>query len=203
VAWEVRGDWSVFQHTVSRHLRTNAEDVEWIWESFVCSLYKFICRHFFELQIPCSAVHKVLHTCLRLHAYKIQIVQAVRPSDHLLNFAFATDILEWVSGGGGLLTRVVFTVKAAFCVSGRISCYSVRTWCRQKPHVLTHLNPVCWRTLPISIKLLCHSCTDGLLDCVLWHLKVCSSLNEAWHSQPSPGVSIFTFAVTKLITINK
>ena len=35
-----------------------------------------------ELAIPRSTVRKVLHKRLRLHAYKLQIVQALKPDDH-------------------------------------------------------------------------------------------------------------------------
>ena len=35
-----------------------------------------------ELAIPRSTVHKVLHKRLRLHAYKLQIIQALKPNDH-------------------------------------------------------------------------------------------------------------------------
>ena len=35
-----------------------------------------------ELAIPRSTVYKVLHKRLRLHAYKLQIIQALKPDDH-------------------------------------------------------------------------------------------------------------------------
>ena len=35
-----------------------------------------------EFAIPRSTVHKVLHKRLRLHAYKLQIVQVLKPDDH-------------------------------------------------------------------------------------------------------------------------
>ena len=35
-----------------------------------------------KLAIPRSTVHKVLHKRLWLHAYKLQIVQALKPDDH-------------------------------------------------------------------------------------------------------------------------
>ena len=41
-----------------------------------------------ELAIPRSTVHKVLHKRLRLHAYKLQIVQAIKPDDHPRRAAF-------------------------------------------------------------------------------------------------------------------
>ena len=42
-----------------------------------------------ELAIPRSTVHKVLHKQIRLHAYKLQIVQALKPDDHPCQAAFA------------------------------------------------------------------------------------------------------------------
>ena len=44
-----------------------------------------------ELAIPRSPVFKVLHKRLRLHAYKLQIVQALKPDDHLRRPGFADD----------------------------------------------------------------------------------------------------------------
>ena len=45
-----------------------------------------------ELAIPRSPVHKVLHKRLRLHAYKLQIVQALKPDDHPRQAAFTLHI---------------------------------------------------------------------------------------------------------------
>ena len=45
-----------------------------------------------DLAIPRSTVHKVLHKRLRLHAYKLQIVQALKPDDHPCRTAFAEKI---------------------------------------------------------------------------------------------------------------
>ena len=45
-----------------------------------------------ELAIPRSTVHNILHKQLRLHAYKLQIVQAVKPDDRPRRAAFAEEI---------------------------------------------------------------------------------------------------------------
>ena len=47
-----------------------------------------------ELAIPRSTVYKVLHKRLRLHAYKLQIVQVLKPDDHPRRAAFAEKILQ-------------------------------------------------------------------------------------------------------------
>ena len=36
---------------------------------------------FTQLQIPRSAIHKVLHRSVRLYAYKVQLLQALKPED--------------------------------------------------------------------------------------------------------------------------
>ena len=50
-----------------------------------------------ELAIPRSTVYKVLHKRLRLHAYKLQTVQALKPDDHPRRAAFAEEILRQLS----------------------------------------------------------------------------------------------------------
>ena len=43
-----------------------------------------------KLAIPGSTIHKVLHKLLWLHAYKLQIVQALKPDDHPRRDAWPT-----------------------------------------------------------------------------------------------------------------
>lgn len=47
-----------------------------IQASFVLNLQKSIFRNSRELQMARSTMHKLLHKHLRLHVYKIQILQA-------------------------------------------------------------------------------------------------------------------------------
>ena len=54
-----------------------------------------------ELAIPRSTVHKVLHKRLRLHAYKLQIVQALKPDDRPRRAAFAEEILQRIDDDNG------------------------------------------------------------------------------------------------------
>ena len=71
-----------------------------------------------ELVIPRSIVHKVLHKRLRLHAYKLQIVQALKPDDHHRRAAFAEEILQRIDDND-YLNSVVFSDEATFHVSGK------------------------------------------------------------------------------------
>jgi hypothetical protein len=55
-----------------------------------------------ELQIPRSTVHKVLHSGLKLHVYKIQMVQALQPDDGP-HQDFAMEMLDHTSNDTGFL----------------------------------------------------------------------------------------------------
>ena len=69
------------------------ETVDAVGVAFQCSPRKSICVASNELAILRSTVHKVLDERLRLHAYKLQIVQALKPDDHPRRAAFAEEIL--------------------------------------------------------------------------------------------------------------
>ena len=67
-----------------------------------------------ELAIPRSTVHKVLHKQLRLHAYKLQIAQALKPDDHPRRAAFAEEILKRIDDDNDYLNSVVFFRRSNF-----------------------------------------------------------------------------------------
>ena len=73
-----------------------------------------------ELAIPRSTVYKVLHKRLRLHAYKLQIVQALKPGDYPRRAAFAEEILQRIDDENDYLNSVVFSDEATFHVSGKV-----------------------------------------------------------------------------------
>ena len=62
--------------------------------AFHCSPRKSIRGASNKLAIPRSIVHKVLHKQLPLYAYKLQIVQALKPDDRPRPAAFAEEIFQ-------------------------------------------------------------------------------------------------------------
>ena len=62
-------------------LRTSEEDVEQIRQSCIRSPKKSIARRSVALGIPKSTIQNVLQTSLRLHAYKIELKQEIKPED--------------------------------------------------------------------------------------------------------------------------
>jgi len=61
--------------------RTSEEDVERIRQSCIRSPKKSTARRSVTLGIPKTTIQNVLHKHLRLHAYKIQLKQEIKPDD--------------------------------------------------------------------------------------------------------------------------
>ena len=61
--------------------RTSEEDVERIRQSYIRSPKKSTARRSITLGIPKTTIQNVLHKRLRLHAYKVQLKQEIKPDD--------------------------------------------------------------------------------------------------------------------------
>ena len=61
--------------------RASEENIERVRQAFQRSPMKSIRTAYKKLELPRSTVHKVLHKNLRLHAYKVQMLQALQPND--------------------------------------------------------------------------------------------------------------------------
>ena len=81
-----------------------------------------------ELAIPRSTAHKVSHKQLRLHAYKLQIVQALKPGNHPRRAAFAEEILKRIDDDNDYLKSVVFSDEATFHVFRKVNKHNIRIW---------------------------------------------------------------------------
>ena len=81
-----------------------------------------------ELAIPKSTVHDVLHKKLRLYAYKLQIVQSLKPDDKPKRFNFATDMLRSIEIDPNFLNRICFSDEATFHVCGTVNRHNSRIW---------------------------------------------------------------------------
>jgi hypothetical protein len=85
-----------------------------------------------ELRIP----QNILHKRLRLCAYKVQLVQALEPDDHLRRAAFATEMLQRIDEGNDYLTQVSSSDEATFHTSGKVNRHNVRIWGLENPRVV-------------------------------------------------------------------
>ncbi|PNF20692.1 hypothetical protein B7P43_G00325, partial [Cryptotermes secundus] len=77
----------------------------------------------------------VLHKRLRLRAYKIQMIHALKPSDHVARTNFAVDLLERTGASPDFLLQVCFSDETVFRASGVVHRYNHRIWGSQNQHV--------------------------------------------------------------------
>ncbi|PNF24397.1 hypothetical protein B7P43_G09698 [Cryptotermes secundus] len=119
--------------------RTSEENDGRIREAFQRSPRKSIRAVCLKLQIPLSTVHGALHKRLRLTAYKIQMIHALKPSDQVARTNFAVDLLERIDASPDFLCQVGFSDGATFRVSGAVNRYNCRIWGSQNPYVTCEL----------------------------------------------------------------
>ncbi|KAJ4436638.1 hypothetical protein ANN_16769 [Periplaneta americana] len=92
-----------------------------------------------ELAIPKSTIHDVLHKRLRLHAYKIQLVQKLKPNDLPARYDFASDMPLKIDIENGYLQKVVFSDESTFHVCGIVNRHNCLIWGSENPHVVREL----------------------------------------------------------------
>ena len=108
-------------NTRSWQPRTSEENIEHVRQAFQRSPMKSIRTAAKQLELPYSTVHKVLHRNLRLHAYKVQMLQALQPNDMPRQKEFTVNILQRISEDEAFLKQVCFSDKATFHVSGKLN----------------------------------------------------------------------------------
>lgn len=119
--------------------RTSAENVNRIREAFQRSPRKSVRAASLQLQIPRSTVHDVLHKRLRLRAYKIQMLHALKANDKVARSDFASEMLQRVDASPDYLQQVCFSDEATFHVSGVVNRHNCRIWGDENPHVTCEL----------------------------------------------------------------
>ena len=102
--------------------------------TYTGSLRKSIHRASTQLQIPRSTIHKVLHTNLWLYAYKVQLLQALKPEDKSRWKEFAVMMLDRLDSEPGFLKRVCLSDESMFHVSILLNRHNLRIWDSKNPH---------------------------------------------------------------------
>ena len=110
------------------------EEIESVRVAYTRSSRKSIRRASTQLQIPRSTIHKVLHRNLPLYAYKVQLLQALKPEDKPLRKEFAVTMLDRLDSDPAFLKRVHLSDESTFHVSGLINRHNSRIWGSQNPH---------------------------------------------------------------------
>ena len=81
-----------------------------------------------ELKVPQSAVNKILHKRLRLHPYRLQLVQQLHPEDKETRHGFCGNLQAFMENDDDLLAKIIFSDEKTFHLSGEVNRYNVRIW---------------------------------------------------------------------------
>jgi len=105
--------------------RVSDDNVERIRESFVGSPRKSTNRASRELQIPQTTVWLVLRRHLTMKPYKLQLLQALKPTDKFKRLEFSIFMQEAMQDEN-FASRLVFSDEANFHLNGKVNRHNVR-----------------------------------------------------------------------------
>ena len=88
-----------------------------------------------ELQISRSSLQRILTADLRLHAYKVQLTQELKPNDHAQRRAFVEWIIEHQQVDADFSSKIILSDEAHFHLDGFVNRQNCRIWGSENPHV--------------------------------------------------------------------
>lgn len=89
-----------------------------------------------ELNISRSTMQRILVKDLHLHAYKVQLVQEIKPSDHAQRREFADWVLEHHQINADFSKKIIFSDEAHFQLDGYVNKHNCRVWGAENPRVI-------------------------------------------------------------------
>lgn len=94
-------------------------------------------KAFCVLHFAKTSVWRILRRRLQLRPYRLQLLQALKPTDYGLRANFATAML--LHDDEDFLDLVVFSDESTFHLSGCVNTHNVRIWGSANPHEMVQL----------------------------------------------------------------
>ena len=89
-----------------------------------------------QLDIQRSTLQWILTKDLHLHAYKIQLAQELKPTDHLQRRNFVNWVLENQEVDDNFSHKIIFSDEAHFQLNGYVNKQNCRIWGTENPRVI-------------------------------------------------------------------
>nr|XP_022920706.1 uncharacterized protein LOC111429121 [Onthophagus taurus] len=121
--------------TRARRSRT-AENIAAVAESVEENPGLSIPRRSLELGIPQTSLHRILHKDLGLKAYKLQLTQELKPSDHQQRRIFADWVVEMHENDPEFHRQIILSDEAHFHLGGFVNKQNCRIWGSENPRVI-------------------------------------------------------------------
>jgi hypothetical protein len=117
------------RHRTGRSLDNTAAVSESVAESPGTSL-----RHRSQkFDIPRSTTQQILTKGLHVHAYKIQLTQELKPTDHTQRREFVNWVLENQKVDGNFSKKIIFSDEVHFQLDGHVNTQNCQIWGAENP----------------------------------------------------------------------
>ena len=117
-----------------RSVRTQ-ENIAVVRDNVTVSPRKSVRRRAQQLNLSPSSLHDILSKDLKMHAYKIQLTQELKPADHGKRHRFAQWVLARQVENENFTKRIIFSDEAHFHLSGYVNKQNCRIWGNENPRV--------------------------------------------------------------------
>lgn len=98
-------------------------------------------KHAIALQMSNRSVRRILHEELKLHPYKIQVVQRILDQDKIVRLEFCHRITELITQHPTFINNLLMSDEAHFHISGTVNKQNMRYWAPNNPCEL-HQRPL-------------------------------------------------------------
>lgn len=123
-----------------RTVRT-PDNIQAVREAVIRSPHRSIRRHSASLQVHSSSVRRILVQDLKCHPYKLQIVQELKPNDHVMRQQFCECMLQKINEDEEFTNKLWMSDEAHFHLSGFVNKQNFRYWAQENPTEL-HQRPL-------------------------------------------------------------
>ena len=117
--------------------RTAQENVTAVADSIEESLRRSIQKHAFALHMYATSVHRILHSSLHMHPYKIMVAQELSERDYETRTNLSRDIFQSIPP----TSVTICSDEAHFRLSGMVNKQNFRYWSQNNPREL-HQRPL-------------------------------------------------------------
>jgi hypothetical protein len=134
--FEEIGQVSEVKSPVRRRRVRSAENIAAVAESVAENPRMSIPRRSQQLHITQTSLHRILHKDLHLHAYKVQLVQELKPRDHEQRRTFVQWALRMQENIPQFLSKIILSDEAHFHLSGFVNKQNCRIWGSENPRII-------------------------------------------------------------------
>ena len=89
-----------------------------------------------QLHISRTSLIRILHKDLNLHAYKVQLTQELKPTDHVKRRQWCEWWHEMSTVNAHFSKKIIFSDEAHFHLGGFVNKQNCRIWANQNPRVI-------------------------------------------------------------------